>query len=119
MIFLAARRDGVIGDNPAEDVKTVSMRGTPRVRRPFSIDELRAVLAVADAEWRGMILFALNTGARLADVAMLTWQNIDLSSKEIRYTASVVSHKRLELFFATFGRFERGAVHPGLICSKV
>ena len=87
MIFLAARRDGVIGDNPAEDVKTVSMRGTPRVRRPFSIDELRAVLAVADAEWRGMILFALNTGARLADVAMLTWQNIDLSSKEIRYTA--------------------------------
>jgi hypothetical protein len=33
--------------------------------------------------------------------------------------ASVVSHKRLELFFATFGRFERRAVHPGLICSKV
>ena len=33
--------------------------------------------------------------------------------------SSVVSHKRLELFFATFGRFERGAVHPGLICSKV
>lgn len=33
--------------------------------------------------------------------------------------ASVVSHKRLELFFAVFGRFDRAAVEPGLICSKV
>jgi autotransporter-associated beta strand protein len=33
--------------------------------------------------------------------------------------SSVVSHKRLELFFAVFGRFDRAAVEPGLICSKV
>ena len=27
MLFLAAKRDGLIADNPAEDVKTVSQRG--------------------------------------------------------------------------------------------
>jgi hypothetical protein len=40
------------------------------------------------------------------------------SSKSASF-ASVVSHKRLELFFAIFGRFDRAAVEPGLICSKV
>ena len=87
MVFLAARRDGIIADNPAEDVKTISMRGTKRVRRPFSMDELRAVLSVADSEWKSMILFGLNTGARLSDVALLTWQNVDLATKELRYSA--------------------------------
>ena len=52
MLFLSAKRDGLIADNPAEDVKTVSQRGEKRTRRPFSMDELRAVLSVADEEWR-------------------------------------------------------------------
>ena len=37
-----------------------------------------ARLSVADDEWRSMILFGLYTGARLSDVASLTWENIDL-----------------------------------------
>ena len=52
MLFLSAKRDGLIADNPAEDVKTVSQRGEKRTRRPFSLDELRAVVSVADDEWR-------------------------------------------------------------------
>jgi hypothetical protein len=44
---------------------------------------------------------------------------IDMGMRQNLSQGSVVSHKRLELFFATFGRFERRAVHPGLICSKV
>ncbi len=87
MIFLAARRDGAIADNPCEDVKTISVRGVQRNRRPFSIEELRALLAKADSEWKSMILFGLNTGARLSDVAALTWQNIDTTTKELRYVA--------------------------------
>jgi integrase len=91
MVFLAAKRDSLIADNPAENVKTVSQRGTTRSRRPFSIDEIRAVLSVADAEWKSMVLFGLYTGARLSDVAHLTWQNVDLTAKEVRYVARKTS----------------------------
>ena len=51
------------------------------------MDELRSVLSVADEEWRSMILIGLYTGARLSDVASLTWENVDLSAKELRFVA--------------------------------
>ena len=34
-----------------------------------------------------MILFGLYTGARLSDVASPTWENVDLSAKELRFVA--------------------------------
>ena len=34
-----------------------------------------------------MILFGLYSGARLSDVATLTWQNVDLPAKELRFIA--------------------------------
>jgi integrase len=83
MLFRAARRDALVADDPAEFVDTV--RGhNPTERRPFTLDELRAVLAVADEEWRSMVLFAIYTGQRLSDIAALTWANIDLTRNEIR-----------------------------------
>jgi integrase len=57
----------------------------PRYQSTF--DELRLVLSVADEEWRSMILFGLYTGARLSDVASLTWENVDLAAKELRFIA--------------------------------
>jgi integrase len=85
MALKAARRDGFISDNPAEFVKTVREReADKRARRPFTLDELRAVLSAADIEWQSMILFGLYTGQRLADVARLTWANVDLQAREIR-----------------------------------
>lgn len=87
MVFKAAKLDGLTSENPAEEVKPVSTRGEKATRGRFSIAELRAVLSVADSEWRSMILFGLYTGARLANVATLTWENIDLAAGEIRYIA--------------------------------
>src|SRR5262249_55413038 len=83
MVFRAARRDALISDDPAEFVDTVR-KGNSARRRPFTIPELKAVLSVADEEWRSMVLFGLYTGQRLGDVAMLTWENIDLRRGEIR-----------------------------------
>jgi integrase len=83
MIFRAARRDAVVSDDPAEFVDTVR-KGKSTSRRPFTIPELKAVLSVADDEWRSMVYFGLYTGQRLSDLAMLTWQNMDLSRGEIR-----------------------------------
>lgn len=85
MVFRAARLDGVIADDPTEKVKSVSMRGVEaRSRRPLTIKEIKAVLAVADDEWRSMILFGLYTGQRLGDICRLTWENLDLLAGELR-----------------------------------
>ena len=39
----------------------------------------------ADNEWRSMIQFGLFTGMRLADVASLTWANLDTVRGELKY----------------------------------
>jgi integrase len=83
MLFRGARRDGVITEDPCEFVKTVKQESGSK-RRPFTIPELKSVLAVADDEWRSMIFFGLYTGQRLGDIATLTWQNVDLIRDEIR-----------------------------------
>jgi integrase len=85
-IFRSARQDGFIIVDPAESVKAV--RGAAhRSRRPFSIDELRSILAVADPEWASLIKFGLYTGQRLGDLAALSWAQIDLERDEIALTA--------------------------------
>jgi integrase len=73
----------VISEDPTEFVNTTK-KAQSQARRPFSIPELQAVLSVADEEWRSMIRFGLYTGQRLGDLAMLTWQNVDLLRGEIR-----------------------------------
>jgi integrase len=83
MIFRAARRDALVADDPAEFVDTVR-KGNETGRRPFTIGEIKAVLGVADPDWRSMVMFGLYTGQRLGDIATLTWQNIDLEHGEIR-----------------------------------
>ncbi len=84
MVLRAARSEGLISEDPAEFVKTVKLTQPTNARRPFTIPELKAVLGVADAEWTSMILFGLYTGQRLADVATLTWANVDITAGEIR-----------------------------------
>ena len=82
-IFREAKRDGYIAEDPSEFVDTVR-KSSQDSRRPFTVPEIRSVLAVADPEWRSMILFGLYTGQRLADIASLTWDNIDFGRNEIR-----------------------------------
>jgi hypothetical protein len=94
MLFLAARRDSVLSENPAEFVEGVRERGEARSRQAFSLDELRSVLAVCDPEWRSMVLCGLYTGQRLSDVANLTWSNVDLERAELRLQTRKTS-KRL------------------------
>ena len=88
MVFRAAREDASISDNPAEFVKVIKPKGEKQSRRPFTIKELRAVLGVADEEWKSMILFGLYSGQRLGDIAKLTWANLDLQAGELRLVTS-------------------------------
>ena len=94
MLFKSARRDGVCLDNPAEFIGPVRAGGKSEQKhseqkhseqkRPFSLAELQAILAIADPEWRSLILFGLYTGQRLSDLVTLGWNNIDLERGEVR-----------------------------------
>jgi len=83
MFFKSAHRDGYLLENPAEHVDAIRDR-SKEARRPFTIGELQAVMAVADPEWQSLIRFGLYTGQRLADLSLLTWENVDLARNEIR-----------------------------------
>ena len=83
MLFKAAREEQLINENPAQSVKTLKIPKKVE-RRPFTMDEVRSLLKHADDEWRSMIRFALYTGQRLADIATLRWENVDMRAKEIR-----------------------------------
>lgn len=79
-----AVRDGLIQRNVFADIGLVKNKGEAR-RRAFTEDELRALLAVADAEWRGIILTGIYTGQRLSDITSLRWSAVDLATAEIRF----------------------------------
>jgi integrase len=83
MLFKAAHRDRFVLENPVEHVEPVKYASNAR-RRPFTIPEIQAVLAVADPEWQSLIKFGLYSGQRLGDLALLTWSNIDLARDELR-----------------------------------
>jgi integrase len=91
MLFRSARRDGVCLDNPAEFIGSVRASAKPDTKRPFTLAELRAIMAVADAEWRSLIVFGLYTGQRLGDLVSLTWHNVDLARGEVRLVTSKTS----------------------------
>ena len=84
MIFKTARRDGFLTEDPSEFVETVRSRANPGARKPFTIDQLKAVLAVCDSEWRSMVLFGLYLGQRLGDIANLRWSNLDTKNHIVR-----------------------------------
>jgi len=85
MVFKAAKRDGQLVDDPCEFVKPLSTKGKQGVqRKAFTIDQMKAVLAVCGDEWRSMVVFGLYTGQRLGDIARLSWSAIDIESGVIR-----------------------------------
>jgi integrase len=90
-----AVRDGQISSNPCDPLRPMKVKKKD-IRRPFTLPELRAVVALASPEWRSMILFGLYTGQRLHDIATLTWANLDLINQELRFVSGK-GNKRMTL----------------------
>ncbi len=91
--FSSAHRAGISLSNPAT---AVELLGTSEAdeRQPFTREQTRDLLAAADTEWRGMILFGYHTGIRLHDVANLTWQNIDLAAQTLVFRDQKTSARK-------------------------
>jgi integrase len=116
MVFKAARRDGAVTEDPTEFVSTVRQKEEGN-KRPFTIPELQAVLAVASKKWKSMILFAFYTGQRLSDVALLLWSNVDFDRGEIRLRSEKMERpiaESLRLYLAKSPRDvpSEAPVHP-------
>jgi integrase len=86
MLFESAVRDGALDASPARHVGSVREHGGQGKRRPFTVEEIRALLDVASTEWRSLILFGALTGLRLGDCPLLSWNAIDMVQGVLRVT---------------------------------
>lgn len=94
-VFEDARRKAAILHNPFPEVLKrmgQAARTSSEERRPFTNEQVSALLAVADVEWQGMILLAFHTGIRLNDAANLTRANLD--GNLLRYREAKTAHRK-------------------------
>jgi integrase len=115
-IFEFAVRGRHMWENPATHVKGIR-NNAPAVRRPFTIEEVRKLLEVADGEWATLIKLGLYTGQRLGDLARPTWQNVNLERGVIELTTRK-TEKRLVIPMAPpladhLRSFKRPSAAPG------
>jgi hypothetical protein len=68
MAFTTARRQGLITHNPAEAMGMLPEDSEP-AKQPFTVEQAQAILGAAKGNWRGAVMMALYTGARLQHVA--------------------------------------------------
>ncbi len=78
-----ARRLGRILTNPADgvDVDETDSVG----KQPFTAEQVRALWAVADETWKGMICFGFHLGPRIGDAARMRSEHVDLDAGTISY----------------------------------
>lgn len=114
----SAVRAGLIPNNPAMQVESLSRDKGGGSRRAFTVDELQRILVVADTEWRGLVAFGLYTGQRLGDLSLLTWSNLDLVHNEVRLVTRKTGRQMILPLVKPLRPFvdamtsERGAARP-------
>jgi integrase len=95
----SAWKAGLISENVATKVEVVKASPDAVKRRALTIPELQRILeAAGNSEWRGLILFGVYIGARLGDIALLTWQNVhglEGEYPEVRYRSRKTGRQQI------------------------
>jgi integrase len=84
--FKVATESGIISTNPVALVR--ALKGKPANKEVFTLEQIQALLSVAERDWKGLILAGFFTGGRLSDLAKLEWKSVDLDKGVIRFTQS-------------------------------
>ena len=84
--FTVAVQSGIISKNPVALVR--ALRGQAASKAVFTLEQVQALLSVAEGDWRGLVLCGFYLGGRISDMANLRWSNIDLDRGVIRFTQS-------------------------------
>jgi integrase len=83
-VFGRAMSTAVIVGNPF-DIR-IKLQNDSVTKKPFTMEQVKHLLGVADPEWQSLIKFAIFTGQRLGDLVDLKWENIDFARKEVNFT---------------------------------
>jgi integrase len=81
--FKIALEQGFIDRNPVTPVRPIRTRNAKK--GVFNPEQIQQLLEKAQGDWKGLILSGYFTGARLLDLAKLTWGDIDLSRRTITF----------------------------------
>ena len=74
--FEKARKLGKLRYNPIHG--TDPLEQEEHVKEVFSVEQVSRLVSTADNDWKGAILLAYGTGARLQDICNMRWANLDL-----------------------------------------
>ena len=80
-IFKALLYSANMKENPFDVVPTLAARHISF--RPFSKEELQAILKNSNSDWRTAVIIASYTGLRFKDVCFLKWSDVDFGKKLI------------------------------------
>lgn len=82
MALKRAQELGHLNINPAKGFE--KKKNDPTSKDVFTTDQVKALLATAQGEWRGAIFFAYYTGLRLKDITNLQWAGIDAKAEWVK-----------------------------------
>jgi integrase len=82
--FSSAKKKGLIQIDPVAGLKAV--RGDQVEKHIFTAEQVQRLVDAAKDDWKGMVIAGFYTGARLGDLANLTWGNVDLFERAITFT---------------------------------
>jgi integrase len=99
--FNSAWKQGHVSVNPCSAIEP--LKDKVQRKQVFTPEQVSALVKTAEGDWKGLILVAFYTGARLNDCANLRWRDLDL-----------VSHKTIRFEEGKSGGEVVTVIHPAL-----
>jgi integrase len=89
--FVSAVQQGILKRNPVAGVRP--LRDVTVEKGVFTPEQIRALIAVAEGDWTGLILMAYCTGGRQGDLVRLTWGAINFDERSITFSQTKTGAK--------------------------